>query len=508
MPQPQLPPDAPFQILVVGDFSGRNHGGMRHDGRDGPLGPVRLETVDDLMEHLRPSVQVQPRDGDPVRLAFESMEDFHPDRLIRQVPALDRRLRSVERLVEEALAERVGTDAPRTEGTGDGPGAGERVGPETDGGGRGAKGADPPDGLLDDIVAHTTGERPGAPSREAAPVRELRDWIGQVVAPHLKDAPDPDREVLRERLRADVAERLRGVLHAAPVRHLESLWRSLLFLAATAGGSPDVRILVLDMSRDELEDALLSEEPQRSLLFRSLAEPVPGARHQTPFAAAVVADHFGPEPADVLLLNRLAMLAHEATVPVLAGTRPAALGMAAWTPTEAPSDGDPPDLWTELRATPATRFLALLAPGFLLRLPYGAATDPCESLPLEEAPRPEDGGGSEGSDGGGTAGGGPWLWGHPAFVGAAALTLGYARDNWRLDPSPAREFGTRPIHVDPDGGVRAHPVERVWKVDEVRRIRDRGVVPLVAYRESATFRLPGLGSLSASGSGLAAWWIG
>lgn len=494
---PQLPPDAPFQILVVGDFSGRNHGGMRHDGRDGPVGPIRLDTVDDLMEHLRPSVQVQPRDGDPVRLAFGSVEDFHPDRLIRQVPALDRRLRSVERLVEEALAERAGADAPQAVATDDSPGTGADGSPGTGGAGGPAEGAVPPEGLLDDIVADTTGERPAARPREAAPVRELRDWIGQVVAPHLEDAPDPDREVLRERLRADVAERLREVLHAGPVRHLESLWRSLLFLAATAGSSPDVRILVLDMSRRELEDALLSEEPQRSLFFWSLAEPVPGARHETPFAAAVVADHFGPEPGDVLLLNRLAMLAHEAAVPVLASARPAALGMADWTETEEPSRGDPPDLWSELRTTPATRSLALLAPGFLLRLPYGTATDPCESLPLEEAPRPEDGRADR-----------PWLWGHPAFVGAAALTLGYARDNWRLDPSPAREFGTRPIHVDAEGRVRAHPVERVWKVDEVRRIRDRGVVPLVAYRESATFRLPGLASLSASGSGLAAWWIG
>src|SRR4051794_34587132 len=76
-----------FRILVLGDFSAR--------GDDAPLGkdaPRKIDR-DDLDAHLS---RIAPRlrvdiDGTPVDLAFTSMDDFHPDRLVMRLTALEHR---------------------------------------------------------------------------------------------------------------------------------------------------------------------------------------------------------------------------------------------------------------------------------------------------------------------------------------------------------------------------------------------------------------------------------
>ena len=86
----------PLRALVIGDFA---MGGER-----GPLRvrqPARVD-IDDLearLSTLQPCVVTGASPGDgPVALAFRSLEDFHPDRLCRQVPLLRRALELRARL--------------------------------------------------------------------------------------------------------------------------------------------------------------------------------------------------------------------------------------------------------------------------------------------------------------------------------------------------------------------------------------------------------------------------
>src|SRR5262245_6019014 len=74
-----------FRIPVRGACSGRGEAGSR------PADSPRRIDRDDLERHLS---RIAPRlrvsiDDMPVDLAFASMDDFHPDRLIARLAALD-----------------------------------------------------------------------------------------------------------------------------------------------------------------------------------------------------------------------------------------------------------------------------------------------------------------------------------------------------------------------------------------------------------------------------------
>jgi type VI secretion system protein ImpC len=306
------------------------------------------------------------------------------------------------------------------------------------------------------------------------------------------DESDAQSE-LRARLEREAARRIVEVLHAPAVRDLEALWRSLLFLLAGVEW-PEVRCYVLDVSRAELAADVGGPDAgslERSRLARALLEPLPGPGEGAP-ALVVLAEAFGGEARDVALLNRLAMLAHASGIPLLAGAGAGLLGLAGWADPPADYDWPEPDTpaWDAFRRTEAAASVGLVAPRYLVRLPYGEDTDPCETFPVEEAE---------------VAAGDAYLWGNPAFPAAAALARSFLERGWSLSPAP-HDLSGLPIHVGAAGTVLAHPVEAVWNADALRRVADRGVIPLAGYRHEARLRVPTLFSTQMGGAPLSAWW--
>lgn len=468
--------ERPFRILVVGDFSGSDAGARAPRQAIAERRPLPVAHVDEALDALRPTVDLDVAGGARVTLELTELDDFHPDRLIARVPWLRDLVSSIDARIEEARAAAGGRDEAK---------AGPAAEPE------GAGGAGPaPAGLLDDIVAAAP-ER--AEGRASGPLGDLHGWLGEVVAPHL-ERPSADEEPdVRRRVEADVSDRVRALLHHPAVRALERAWRSLFFLSRAVDPDPDTRLHLLDLSRRDVASMLADGEPGASPLFRVLTESLPGPGGDTPVGLLVACYDFGPEPADVLLLNRLAVIAHLTGAPLLAGAHPALLGLDSFA--ELPEPGAvvaPPPAWAAFRETEAARSVALLAPRFLLREPYGADAEPCEALGFEEL------------DG---AGAGAYLWGNAALVGAAAAAQAFAREGWSLDLEDAREVDELPIHVTPDG-VGAHPTEALWPVDVVELALDAGVSPLVGYREQTRVRLPAVASVARPRGPLARWWSG
>lgn len=108
--------ELPFLMGVVGDFSGKP---MRRTA-NGEYQPVELkelrdrkfvnidrDNIDDVMKQMSPGVSMEVENtiaGDgstmKVNMAFESMKDFDPDRVARQVPALAKLLEIRDKLSE------------------------------------------------------------------------------------------------------------------------------------------------------------------------------------------------------------------------------------------------------------------------------------------------------------------------------------------------------------------------------------------------------------------------
>jgi type VI secretion system protein ImpC len=268
---------------------------------------------------------------------------------------------------------------------------------------------------------------------------------------------------------------MRTVLHDPGFQAAESAWRGLDFLLRRIGS--DVRVFLLDLTREELaQDLRRGSSVSDSGLHRLLAARdghVPGDGGWSVLAGIYA---FSPAVSDVALLARLGRIAQAAGAPFVAAAAPELLAADSFAsppdPKKWESSGEPAEeIWKALRQMSESRFLGLAAPGFLLRLPYGAATDPTERFSFEESP--------------GEPPHGDYLWGNPVFLVLARLAGG-------------AEIGGLPLHVfEVDGEKRLRPCAETLLPSRVAEaILDRGVMPVVAFAGRDAVRLVRLQSIA------------
>lgn len=455
-PGPRPVDEPPFRVLVLGDFAGRGKGERETDTPFPLRAPVPVDDPDEALRSISPTVRAQVT-GRPVLLRFHELEDFHPDRVVDRVPELTALIDEIDAAVTGHRSD----VSPRPEAPSPAP---------------------EPSGLLDAVVERTPGD-----VLASGTLDDLKGWIRDVVGPHLVEEESDDARALRDRLEAGAAKLVAELVRSHPFRRLERLWQGLLFLLGSVS-SDDVRVEILDVSRDELEADLSGDDPRESRLGRLLA---PGAGTRPP-ALVVGVFAFGGQARDVALLNRIAMVAEHRDVPWVSAGLPDLVGCAAFSdPGPWPASNAP--AWPLFRGTPAARRIGLAAPRFLLRAPYGPGGQPCQRLPVDEVA--------------GAAADTAYLWGNPAFVVAAALLAQFQDHGWGFEPSAPVDFGGTPAHALPDGRIGANATEAVWTVDDADRVKRAGLMPLLGFRGEARMRLQSLESVSDPAAPLAAWWL-
>ena len=88
--------------------------------------------------------------------------------------------------------------------------------------------------------------------------------------------------------------------------------------------------------------------------------------------------------------------------------------------------------WEALRALPASAYLGLATPRFLLRMPYGKKTDPIDAFAFEEFTRE-----------GGLSG---MLWGHPALLAASLVAETWRRQGAAMKLGSIATVGDLPVY--------------------------------------------------------------
>src|SRR5947208_187280 len=91
-PRPERPdPETPFRMLVLGDFSGREHRGISQTSSAlAARRPIAIDTdnFDSVMSKM--GVELHLRVGDAqdnkMVLQFKSLDDFHPDQIAQRLP--------------------------------------------------------------------------------------------------------------------------------------------------------------------------------------------------------------------------------------------------------------------------------------------------------------------------------------------------------------------------------------------------------------------------------------
>ncbi len=496
-----LQPDTPFRILMLGDFSGREsreifESGAALAGRRAL--EVDRDNLNDVMKRLKPEIRL-PLAGsetDALTIRFTELDDFHPDRLYEKheifasIREIRRKLDNPRTFEEAATQIRSWTDP---ELSADREPSKIQPTPASDAGEK------EPAGLLDRII-EDAGSRPP----EIQPASAASDWsrfLKEIVRPYLVADKDPRQMELEDTLHAAAGEMMRLILHHPHFQALESGWRGLDFLVSRLETDERLKLYLLDLSKSELAADLKDVADLRATgMYKLLVEQTLETAGGKPWAVIGGNYTYSQSREDAALLGRMAKIAASAGAPFIAAADSNLLGCDSLAETPDPDDWRSTmdeyeqAAWQALHKLPDAAYLGLALPRFLLRLPYGAGSDPLEQFEFEEmAERPQH------KD---------YLWGNPCLACICLLGRYFSADGWNLQTGAGGDIENLPLHVYREADeTRLKPCAEALLTERAAEIiMNAGFMPLLSFREQDRIRLARFQSLALPPTRLAGRW--
>lgn len=468
-PPPNWNAKRPTRIAILGDFgAGALQGRLDKGAALAKRKPLKVEfdTLEDALARLALKLTLPlGADGAPVEIAITELESFHPDELYRNVEifsalaSLRKRLNTPSSFAAAAAeVQGWGGDAMQSASS---------VARQ----GR-ARGAAPSGGARLDDFARLTG-RPGVLAQADDSVSAL---LRRIVGPFVKPAASPNKDALIATVDAALTDAMRAVLSQGDFQNAESLWRGVDFLLRRLETSHALQVHLIDISAEELAaDLSAVDDLADSGLYKLLVEQ-PSQDADGGYSYIAACYQFEASPPHAELLGRAARVAAHAGAPFIT-----AIASDAFTDRREPPHRLIQQAFNALKEMPDASYLALLAPQFLLRHPYGKKSDPISSFAFEEFSR--------------AAGLRGMLWGHPALL--ALCVLGVRGGQLTIGDLPFH------FYVDADGDSVALPcTNRLINTQASAMLRDYGINAVMAHKGEALVRLAGLEAVN--GDGLAA----
>lgn len=480
--------DGTFRVALLGDWSGRANRDAIASGEElASWLPRRVDrdNLDELMNKLGVRLSLPLAGSRNLSLEFHKLDDFHPDSIFEKAELFqvlrDLRAKLNDPTTFPAAAEEVRSELhlERSE---------KKITPfssdrPTD---------DKVDGsLLDQIISGN--ERKDSDKTESidhiAP--DLRSFVHDIVRPYLL-RDDAEQESLVSALDKAISEQMRLVLHNREFQNLESAWRALHLLVSRIDTGIQLNLYLLDISQEELK-AALRETPDvtQSGIYKLLVSNSAatfGGEGWSLLLGNYVVSHTAE---DAGLLERVSMIAAAAGAPFIAGASPTLVGCSSLVETPEPdnwklkSDESTDKAWERFISAQESSYVGLSLPRFLVRLPYGSATEPTEQFEFEEF----DAGSGRHDD---------YLWANPCFAVGYILAQGYSQGGPGFRPEEIMEIEGLPLHVyESEGETTVKPcAEILMTVETAREIIQRGVMPLITMKGTDVVRLGMLQSVS------------
>ena len=232
------------------------------------------------------------------------------------------------------------------------------------------------------------------------------------------------------RIDAVMSKQLAAILHNDKFQKLEGSWRGLNHFVMNSETSANLKIKVMNVTKKELfKDLDKAVEFDQSQLFKKMYETEFGSPGGEPYATLIGDFEFTGHPQDIQMLENISNVAAAAFCPFVSAADPALFGFDDWTELSQPRDLEKIfesveyAKWRSFRESEDSRFVSLVMPRTLSRLPYGENTCPVEEFHFEEAPLADDGGSlAMGHD--------EYTWMNAAYVMGTNLTSAFSEYGW------------------------------------------------------------------------------
>lgn len=220
-----------------------------------------------------------------------------------------------------------------------------------------------------------------------------------------------------------LSAQINAIMHHEDFQKLEASWRGLNYLVKQSETSPMLKIRMLNASKKDLvKDFRTSPEFDQSALFKKIYEEEYGTFGGAPYAGLIGDYEFSRHPEDFYLLEELSHVAASAHAPLISAAAPGLFGLESFG-----DIGKPRDLskifdtveyakWKSFRESEDSRYVGLVLPHVLGRLPYGRDTIPVDEFNFEED--------VDGTDHH------KYLWSNAAYAFGARLTDAFAQYGW------------------------------------------------------------------------------
>jgi type VI secretion system protein ImpC len=288
-----------------------------------------------------------------------------------------------------------------------------------------------------------------------------------------------------------MSTQLAAIMRNDQFQKLEGSWRGLHHLIDNSETSKKLKLRMLNVTKREVfKDLDKAIEFDQSTLFKKLYEDEFGMPGGEPFGALIGDYEFTNHPEDIDLLEKMSGICASAHCPFISASDPALFGMESWQDLSKPRDIEKIFMqkkwvkWNAFRDSEDSRYVTLVLPRVLGRLPYGAATKPVDEFCYEEfeldqktgecLPATHD----------------QYCWMNAAYVMGANMTKAFAETEWCTAIRGAENGGTvegLPVHnfLSDDGDIDSKCPTEIGITDRREaELSKEGFLPLCHYKNT------------------------
>lgn len=483
--------ETPFQILLVGDFSGRQVQGKqevgdRLAGRE--IFPLTRDNFDSVMTSVGVKLPSLATAGDGAEFHVGCFEDLHPDAIYSR-DGLFGALRELrDRLQDPSTFQSAAAEVLQWGQAGSAEEEIPVVPAKPDSATSPAM--DDATGVLDWVL-----ETSEASLQQVAENDPWKQLIQQVALPYCLPATDPKLPELLSHVESVMAAMMRKILRHEAFRAIEAAWYSARMLIQRLETGTQLRVFLADISKPELaEDLHATDDLAQTGFYRFLHRSCADLFDGQPLAMIVGNYEFEASDSDASLLGRIAKISAAVQTTFVTGAA------------TSPDGGSDPNaenreleetaaqqlsgqfagntFWQALKELPEAACVSLVWPSYLVRLPYGAATRPIDAFDFEELTECDDDR--------------QLLWGNAAVLVALALGDAFSEVGWALQSDSRFSLDDLPLYLRQSAHEQTQVVPctgQLLDTADREALRRQHLLTVLAQRDTDQVHMLGMGSL-------------